>query len=616
VTARHHYPLPFGAELVDGARTRFRMWAPDLQELALVIEGLSPIPVHRGKYGMFECEVYCGAGTRYQYRIGNNQLVPDPASRLQDFDVNDASVVCDPRDFFWHHDEWRGRSWHEMVIYEMHVGCLGGFERATKLLPELAELGITAVELMPIADFSGRRNWGYDGVLPFAPDRSYGSPQQLKQFIDTAHGLGLCVYLDVVYNHFGPDGNYLHSYASTFFDAHRQSPWGAAIDFMAPRVRQFFTSNALYWLLEYRFDGLRFDAVHQISDPGWLDEVATQIRAAVEPGRHVHLMLENEHNVAAHLDGLFDAQWNDDGHNVLHVLLTGETDSYYENYRDMPAKKLARCLSEGFVFQGDIFARSESAATAPAGVAYDYRPRGTPSAHLPPHAFVLFLQNHDQIGNRAFGERLTTLIDEDKLRAAVVLQLLAPQIPLLFMGEEWGSRTPFLFFTDFHDELARAVRDGRRREFAALPAFADAATREQIPDPNAPLTFTMSIPDRSEKKSEPHQRYLALYRELLALRQRHVVPGLARCRSLGADVLSEAAVMAAWQLGDGATLTIATNFGVDPVPLQQQPAALGQLLCDSRISDRHAPRSRDATAATDQYLPPHTTRVYLRGAAA
>jgi malto-oligosyltrehalose trehalohydrolase len=626
MSARYAYPLPFGAALIDDSRTRFRLWAPDRRAVSVEIEGLSPIAMRRDNEGMFECDVYCGAGTRYRYRINNDLAVPDPASRIQAGDVHDASVVCDPRDFLWHCDEWRGRPWHEMIIYELHAGACRGFAGIERQLTELAELGVTAIELMPIADFPGQRNWGYDGVLPFAPDTAYGTPTQLKHLIDSAHRLNLCVYLDVVYNHFGPDGNYLHSYASAFFDPEKHSPWGAAIDFSQPHVRDFFTQNALYWLFEYRFDGLRFDAVHQISDPAWLDEMAARIRATIESDRHVHLILENEHNQAAHLRGYsssleesagkpnadssnrprtgnFNAQWNDDGHNVLHVLLTGEQHSYYKNYSNKPAQKLARCLADGFVYQG------ESSPT------HQQRPRGTPSAHLPPYAFVLFLQNHDQIGNRAFGERLTALVDEENLRAAITLQLLCPQIPLLFMGEEWGTRTPFLFFTDFHAELASSVRAGRRKEFAALPAFADAKLRQDIPDPNAISTYTASVPGCDEKKIAAHARHYQFYRQLLTLRRQFIIPHLLDCHSLGADVIGDAAVLAQWQLGDSSRLSIAINFGQTAIRIGK---IVGALLF---VSDNETERAtsdfdtrRDDPARTARLLPAHSTHVYLQTA--
>ncbi len=411
---------------------------------------------------------------------------------------------------------------------------------------------------MPVNDFPGRRNWGYDGVLPYAPDAAYGTPDELKSLIDTAHDLGLMIFLDVVYNHFGPDGNWLSLYASQFFRQDHTTPWGPAIDFRQPVVRTYFTENVLLWLMEYRFDGLRFDAVHAIEEQDWVDEMAATVRATVEPGRHVHLVLEH-HNDASHLGKDCDAQWNDDGHNVLHVLLTGEHSGYYGDYVDQPAEKLARCLAEGFVFQGEH-------------CRYLGAPRGMPSAHLPPTAFVLFLQNHDQIGNRAFGERLTTLTDPAALEAAIALLLLCPQIPLLFMGEEDASRTPFLFFTDHRVELAEAVRKGRRAEFTRFPAFADPATLERIPDPNAPRTFEASIP-HADPQSGPARQ--ALYRRLLALRHAEIVPRLDGARAIEAIAVGARSVLARWRLGDCAVLTIATNLGREPASM---PASAGDLL--------------------------------------
>ncbi len=553
--------LPFGARLLEDGRCRFRLWAPAKKSVTLEIEGMRPQTMRPAGAGWFEIDADCGAGARYKYRVDAELAVPDPASRLQPDDVHGASVVVDPRAYRWQHPQWLGRPWAEAVIYELHVGVCGGYAGVAARLPALAELGITAIELMPIADFPGIRNWGYDGVMPFAPDAAYGTPDQLKALIDTAHGLGLMIYLDVVYNHFGPDGNYLNAYAPQFFDEALHTPWGAAIDFHKSEVREYFTQNALYWLMEYRFDGLRFDAVHAICDSDWLDEMAEIVRAAVaaesQGRRHVHLVLENERNAAGHLQGAaadkFNAQWNDDGHNVLHVLLTGETESYYANYAEAPAAKLARVLAEGFAYQGEPMP------------SHGDKPRGTRSAHLPPSAFVLFLQNHDQIGNRALGERLSVLADPQALRAAVALQLLCPQIPLLFMGEEWGSCAPFLFFTDFHDELADAVREGRRKEFAAFAAFANAASRAKIPDPNAQRTFTDSQVDASEALRAPHAAVQAEYQKLLALRRRYVAPRIAGASSAGARVVGDAAVIAHWRLADGAGLSIAINLADEPI---------------------------------------------------
>jgi maltooligosyltrehalose trehalohydrolase len=532
----------------DGPRTRFRIWAPDSAECGLEMEGLPPAAMRRLEDGWFEAEAPVGADARYRFRVSPDLAVPDPASRLQAGDVHGPSVVVDPRAFEWRNAGWRGRPWHETVLYEIHAGAMGGFKGVQAALPRLRDLGVTAVELMPIADFPGRRNWGYDGVLPYAPDTAYGTPDELKALVDAAHGLGLMVFLDVVYNHFGPDGAYLHAYAKRFFDEGVHTPWGAAIDFRQAAVRDYFEDNALYWLDEYRFDGLRFDAVHAIAERDWLDTLSARVRKEITD-RHVHLVLENERNGARHLRpaGQFDAQWNDDGHNVLHPLLTGEREGYYEDFCDDGARKLATVLEQGFLFQGQHSPHLGA-------------PRGEPSGHLPPTAFVLFLQNHDQVGNRAFGERLNRLADPDALRAASTLLLLAPQVPMLFMGEEWGATAPFLFFTDHNAELAPLVTAGRRKEFAKFTAFQDPEKRERIPDPNAEDTFRASIPDPAEAERPPHTAVLDLHRRLLALRRDRIVPRLPGAASLGAEAVGGGAVLARWRLGDGSRLAIACNL--------------------------------------------------------
>jgi maltooligosyltrehalose trehalohydrolase len=578
----------FGAQLLAPNRTRFRLWAPDKSEIALEIEGRGLQPMTALADGWFEAEADCGAGARYRYRVNPELAVPDPASRLQAGDVHDASVVCAADDHDWKHGDWRGRPWHETVLYELHVGALGGFAGVTEQLPMLAKLGFTAVELMPVADFPGPRNWGYDGVLPYAPDTAYGTPRQLKELIDSAHGLGMMVFLDVVYNHFGPDGNYLGAYASAFFRDDIKTPWGQAIDFRRPQVRDYFIENALYWLAEYRFDGLRFDAVHAISEQDFLVEMAQRIRAAL-PQRHIHLVLENDNNGARLLQpgSLYDAQWNDDLHHVLHTLLTGEREGYYAGYIAQSEEKLARGLSEGFVYQGE-------AALYPGG-----EPRGESSAHLPPTAFVLFLQNHDQIGNRAFGERLTALAEQQALRAASALMLLAPQIPLVFMGEEIGADTPFQFFTShLRQELADAVRHGRREEFARFAAFSDPHTRERIPDPNAPTTFEASIPG-ADSDTASSWRYW--YKQVLAIRHAHIIPRLAGAQALDARILGPRAVNARWRMGDGKVLRIALNLGTAPVPFSDERQD-GTVLFESHDVPQAALRGE---------LPPHSIIVML-----
>ena len=542
----------WGATLAAPDHSRFRIWAPARRVVTLEIDGGVAIDMARDDDGWFAAEAPVGAGTRYRFRLDADTAIADPAARRQAADVHGWSVVVDPRAYVWQAADWRGRPWEEAMIQELHVGLAGGFAGVTALLPSIADAGFTAVQLMPVNAFSGTRNWGYDGVLPYAPAAAYGTPDDLKALVDRAHAVGLMVMLDVVYNHFGPDGNYLHAFAPGFFDDGKQTPWGGAVAVAKPPVAAFFVDNARMWIEEYRFDGLRFDAVHAIGDPAFLDAMAAAIRAGAGD-RYVHLVLENEENDADRLrDGAYDAQWNDDFHNVLHVLLTGEDDAYYRDFADRPAERLARCLGEGFIYQGEPSANHDDA------------PRGKPSAHLAPTRFVSFLQNHDQIGNRALGERLTALVTPERLRAATGLLLLCPQIPLCFMGDESGSTTPFLFFTDFHDELADAVREGRRKEFAQFAAFKSEDARERIPDPNETATFEASRP----QPGADAEAWRTLYRDLLAIRREAVVPGLRGARSTGAGAIGDKAVRAGWRLGDGTVLTLALNLGDAPVDLR------------------------------------------------
>lgn len=572
----HAQDYLFGPAWLHDGRVRFRLWAPDAAEqgqaVRLEIAGLGPVHMASGPNGWYEAIVPCCEGARYWFRLDDGTTVPDPASRWQAEDVHGPSIVP-AHDaagaFAWTCPDWRGRPWHEAIVYELHVGLCGGYAGAARQLPRVAALGFTAVELMPLAEFPGARNWGYDGVLPFAPESSYGTPDELRALVDQAHQLGMMVLLDVVYNHFGPEGNYLHCYASAFFRADRQTPWGPAIDFRRPQVRRFFTENARYWLEQFRFDGLRLDAVHAIEDEGWLAALPGELRTVLAQGdganRHIHLVLENDNNDAGLLATGFDAQWNDDAHHALHVLLTGEDDGYYRDYtgdasdsaggeRRQPAlRHLARVLAEGFAYQGEpsLHRSAESAQVC----------RGQPSAHLPPTAFVSFLQNHDQTGNRAFGERLAALAERQALRAAVALQLLCPQVPLVFMGEETGSQRPFLYFTSHPPELARAVRDGRRREFAASTAFHDEASAATIPDPNDPATFEASRPELEDDSD-----WTPYYRELLSIRRRELLHRLAGCQSAGVDLLGPAALCARWRLTDGMELSLWLNLGSEAVP--------------------------------------------------
>jgi len=562
MTTRRH-DMPFGTRITpDGVQ--FRLWAPGCERVGLCIAGVPHEPVLSMTAcgdGWFELSVPdAGVGTRYRFEVGDGLRVPDPVSRSNPDDVHGASEVVDPAAFDWHDDAWRGRPWEEAVVYELHVGTFspeGTFAGVIGRLDYLVELGVTAIELMPVADFPGTRNWGYDGALLFAPDSRYGRPEDLKALVQAAHAKGLMVLLDVVYNHFGPEGNYLHVYAKKFFTERHHTLWGAAINFDGAdsrTVREFFIHNALYWLSEYHFDGLRLDAVHAIIDdsaPHILTELAARVHAAVGLGRRVHLILENDANEARHLGaGRYAAQWNDDIHHALHVLAAGETDGYYADYADAPARHLGRCLTEGFAYQGEASAYRDRCA------------RGEPSAQLPPQAFVSFLQNHDQVGNRAFGERIGQLAPAAAVRAAAAIYLLAPAVPMLFMGEEFAATTPFQFFCDFGGELRTAVTEGRRREFRKFARFADAATQAAIPDPNQEETFAASKLDWASLGDPERTDWLAYYRELLRLRRQVIVP---RLRGMGGhagtfETFAAAGLRASWHLGDGSTLRLLANL--------------------------------------------------------
>ena len=535
--------MPFGAEVLAGGGVRFRLWAPAARKVELVVAGKSK-PVNAVGDGWFELiDRDSAAGTLYQYRIDGRQLVPDPASRFQPQDVDGPSEVIDPSRYPWKDAGWRGRPWQEAVIYELHLGTFtpeGTYAAARGKLNHLKEHGITAIELMPLSDFAGKRNWGYDGVLPYAPDNAYGRPEELEALVEAAHQAGLMVFLDVVYNHFGPKGNYLGLYAPDFFTDRYNTPWGAAINFENEVVRQYFLHNVLYWLEEYHFDGLRFDAVHAIIDHS-PRHILDDIRDAV-PARK-HLVLENDANQARFVGpGRYNAQWNDDSHHAYHVAATGESDGYYISYVDAPVRHLARCLAEGFAYQGEV---------SP----FTKEPRGEKSSHLPPSCFVDFLQNHDQVGNRAMGERLLSLADEKKLKALTAIQLLAPSPPLIFMGEEWGCRQPFLFFCDFDGELGEAVRNGRREEFTRFKGF-----KGEIPDPLAESTFRASVLDWAKADHV----WMAHYKNLLNLRQQHVVPldcGPGKYRMLG-----ERAFEVTW-----GKLALIANCGDEPVDVKDAP---------------------------------------------
>jgi malto-oligosyltrehalose trehalohydrolase len=572
VSARVHR-TPAGAHLEADGAIRFRLWAPAAERIGLQLDGSDrPLPMEKLPGGWHELLTKeAEPGSRYLYVLPDGMQVPDPASRFQPDDVHGPSEVVDPASYAWSVN-WAGRDWHEVVLYELHIGAFtpqGTFRSTIDKLDHLTALGITAIEIMPVADFPGRRNWGYDGVLPYAPDSSYGRPEDFKALVEAAHARGIAVLLDVVYNHFGPDGNYLPLYAPAFFTERHHTPWGAAINYDGAGsevVREFVIHNALYWLEEFDLDGLRLDAVHAIIDDSpthLLDELASRARALTD--RPIHLLLENEGNDVDRLVGQggtpgssYTAQWNDDVHHVLHVAGTRERAGYYADYQGR-TDFLARALAEGFAYQGEV-------------MPFRGTPRGQPSGFLPPSAFVAFIQNHDQIGNRAFGERLDRLTPAAVMRALSAIYLLLPQVPMLFMGEEWGAQQPFPFFCDFTGDLAEAIRNGRRQEFARFPEFADPEQRERIPDPLSEATFLSAKLDWEGVDA----LHLARYSALIAVRLREIEPLLSEISRGGTGiVLGEGAVEVRWPIGLGGTLTLAANLSEMPVDF---PPAAGRIL--------------------------------------
>jgi maltooligosyltrehalose trehalohydrolase len=595
------HEMPFGAEIRDDGTARFRLWAPEASSVALQLTNPErALPMAKVDEGWFELAPAAHVGAQYSFKIDDKQLVPDPASRFQPSGVHGPSEVIDPFAHDWQDANWKGRRWNEAVIYELHVGTFspqGTFGGVEAKLDYLVDLGVTAVELMPLASFPGERNWGYDGVLPFAPASCYGRPDDLKRLIDTAHTKNLMMFLDVVYNHFGPEGNYLGLYAPDFFTQRHHTPWGQAINFDGPNsppVRDFFIHNALYWLEEYHFDGLRFDAVHAIVDdsrPDILSELAGTVRKRFGEQRHVHLILENDDNAAHYLcrnaeaqPSCYDAQWDDDLHHALHRLVTGETDGYYSDYAKDPVRQLGRCLAEGFSFQGEKSAFRDGAR------------RGEPSRELPPTCFVSILQNHDQIGNRALGERITQLADAKKVKLAMAILLLAPSPPLLFMGEEFAATTPFLFFCNFALDLAAKATEGRRAEFARFAQFNSPQGQAQIPDPNAQNTFLDSKLDWDSITREPHCNWLEFYQNVLQCRREKVIP---RIKDIAPgrpkfEVLGSLGLDVQWPFAKSGSLQLIANFDRSPLALSRKLD--GELLYST--SKAHHGEWKDIPAVT------------------
>jgi malto-oligosyltrehalose trehalohydrolase len=574
-----------GAQVLASGGVRFRLWAPACSQVRVALYDTGASAVSRlvdmrsAAGGWHELtDGAARAGWRYHFVLPDGQRVPDPASRFQPGDVHGPSEVVDPHGYRWNDAGWRGLPWHRAVIYELHVGAFtpeGTFTAVIGHLGHLVDLGVTALQIMPVADFPGRYNWGYDGALLYAPDATYGRPEDLKSLVDAAHAHGLMVLLDVVYNHFGPEGNYLSLYAPAFFST-RRTPWGAGNSYDgpdSPEVREFVIQNAIYWLTEYHIDGLRIDAAHAIVDESekhLLDELADRVQAACP---RAHLILENQNNEARRLmrdaqgkPRQFTAQWNDDLHHVLHVAVTGEAAGYYADYLG-DAHKLSRAIAEGFCFQGEI-------------MPYRGRPRGQPSATLPPIAFIAFIQNHDRIGNRAMGDRLSHCAAPAALRAIAAVYLLLPQVPMIFMGEEWAAAQPFPFFCDFAGELADAVRAGRRKEFAAFPGFESEASRSRIPDPQAQQTFESAKLVWEDLTDSEHANWLQFYQQLLCVRHTAIIPLLPLIAGSSSSAVTSPAgvVQVQWRVPEHGVLRLAANLTDQPVtaPPMQDAECLWQ----------------------------------------
>ena len=537
--------------VIEGATTRFRLYAPEARRVGLEIDGAALIAMEKGEGGFFAASVDgLDSGTRYRFRVGEGEAavaVPDPASRGQAEDADGWSLTPAPA---LPRAPGPSRPWHEAIIAEVHVGTAtpeGTFRALIERLDHYRDAGFTVIELMPVADFAGRRNWGYDGVLLYAPDTAYGTPEDLRALIDAAHERGLGMMLDVVYNHFGPSGNYLPLYAKSFFRDDIDTPWGPAIDLENPDVRAFFSENAAYWIAEFGFDGLRFDAVHALATGGaetFLREIAAACRAVK---RDAWLVLENHDNIAGWMtrdDHLYDAQWNDDWHHAFHVLASGERTGYYAPYARYPVAAAGRALSEGFVFQGEPYPGEGG------------HPRGTSCADLAPDAFVAFAQNHDHIGNRPLGDRLAAGLAPERLAFLRFVLMLSPAIPLLFQGEEALLAQPFPFFCDFDGELAEAVRNGRRSEFAD---FFD-AHGESFPDPLSEATFISAKLKAEDLRTPQARAELDIFRRLAEERRRLVWP-LAASGYRGSELTRTGeALRVGWHFNAG-TLVMVLNGG-------------------------------------------------------
>lgn len=560
--------LPFGAN-VTSEGVRFRVWAPNAARVEVVIDGHGH-QLDRGDDGVHEATVPgLGAGARYAYRLDGDGAFPDPYSRFQPDGVHGASEVIDPGAFAWLDVDWPGLANEGLVVYECHVGTMtpeGTYAALEGQLEELKRLGVTAIELMPLAQCPGEHNWGYDGVDLFAPSYAYGRPDELRHFVDAAHQAGLGVILDVVYNHLGPDGNYLRAFADAYFTDRHKTPWGDALNYDGEQceyVRQLAIANACYWVGEYHVDGFRLDATDAIIDESEthiIAELTARAREAASP-RSIVIVAEDARNdvsrvrsVAQGGEGL-DGVWADDFHHEIRVLLTNARENYYQDYTGT-TKAIARNINEGFGYQGEMSPNLGHA-------------RGTTVTDEPARSFIFCIQNHDQVGNRPFGERLHHEVPWDRYAVASTLLLTAPETPMLFMGQEFAASTPFLYFTDHNDELGALVTEGRRSEFSGFRAFSDPDLRHSIPDPQATSTFLASKLKLDERRL--HKDIYQLYHDLLALRRDDpVLQRQDRSRTHAATIGADIVALYRWH--EEAHRLIIANFGaVGSIRMADEP---------------------------------------------
>jgi maltooligosyltrehalose trehalohydrolase len=577
--------LPVGAQALPEGGTHFRVWAPRRKRVALHLEavgGGQPLAIEMEHEGDGYYSAYAEQarpGSLYRFRLDDDDyLYPDPASRFQPAGPHGASCVVDPNSFQWTDQAWTGRDLHGQVIYEMHVGTFtreGTWRAAARELAELAALGITVIEMMPVSEFPGKFGWGYDGVALFSPTRLYGEPDDLRRFINQAHTLGISVILDVVYNHLGPDGNYLSQFAEDYFTKEHQTEWGDAINFDGANsgpVREFFIANAVYWIKEFHLDGLRLDATQSIRDDSAqhiLGAITREVRRAGR-GRRTIIVGENEPQEVKMLSpqeegghGL-DALWNDDFHHSAHVALTGRHEAYYSDYRGRPQEFIS-LLKWGFLYQGQRYK-------------WQRKRRGTPTFGLEPSRFVVFLENHDQIANSGRGERLHQLTGPALYRALTALMLLAPNTPMLFQGQEFAASTPFYYFADHKRELAELVRKGRVEFLAQFRSIATTQMRACLVDPASPEAFERSKLDLGER--ERNRPVYEMHRDLLRLRREDTVFSAQRGRGLDGAVLSDAAFVLRFFGEGGDDRLLLVNLGLDlnlnpaPEPLLAPPAGM------------------------------------------